>query len=280
MKLDLIFTGITILFLIIISGTFANAADDWSMTISGPDGKLMVDKTKIDALIQEYGVSVKIEDESKTGVPLWRVLRLADLKKTLGPGDIIEIKGESEYKIPYPVVYKNNAYLLIVTDGGPYLYAGPDTRVLSMKGIRSFEISNTDDWILTLVSKGEKKEITREIWNDLIRESGKEKTDDKGRVFSGIPIYSLVEDHDIKPAIGSNLTITGQDQYSVEIPWTKISGNTDYLLADKMNGEILPKFIEISAEYGNTPSWPLILIDPDFPGVYSVGNVAEIKILN
>ena len=266
--------------MIFFCGSITSCADDRSIQVSGPDGEVMVDNTTAGGLISEYGVPVQIGSEIKTGVPLWRILRLADKKKTLGPGDIIEITGDSEQKIPYQSAYKSNAYLLILSGEGPFLYVGPDTKYSSIKKVKSIETSSTDDWVLTLISQGTRKEVTRDIWKNLASMSRKEKTDNQNRIFSGIPIYTLFEYQGITPTQESKLIVTGQDGYSVEIPWTDLSDNAGYLLSDKMNKETLPKFIEISPEYGNTPAWPLMLIDPEFPGNNSVGNVVELKVLN
>lgn len=280
MKRVLIFAGMMTLFLIFLCGSFTSAADGPSIRVSGPDGEVMVVNTAIDSLISEYGIPVRIDAQSAAGVPLWRILRLADKNKTLGPGDIIEITGDSEQKIPFQSAYKNNAYLLVVTDEGPYLYVSPDTKYSSIKKVKSIDTSSTDDWVLTLISQGKKKEVTRDIWKNLANMSRKEKADNQNRVFSGIPIYTLFESQGITPTQESKLIVTGQDGYSVEIPWADVTGNAGYLLSDKVDNKNLPKFLEISSEYGNTPAWPLMLIDPEFPGNNSVGNVVEFKVLN
>lgn len=279
MKHRLEVMGLFVIFVSVLLCSSATAAADWSIPVTGPDGEITIDHAAIAGLLSDKGVTVSINGESKSGIPLWRVLRLADSNKALGPADIIEISGDSGIIIPFQTILKNDAYVLVETDTGPSLFVSPDAKGSSVQKVKSIGFRTTDDWVLTLISPGEKKEITRTIWNNLAGENRKERKLSSGDLYSGIPIFKLMESQGISPASESNLKVTGGDRYSVVIPWSDISGNADYLLADKMNGEIIPEFIDIGAESGATPAWPLMVIDPEFPGNNSVGNIAELEIL-
>lgn len=280
MKHSQISVGITLFFVILFYVPVLSAADDRGVIVSGPDGTVGVDLTTINSLKSESGVSVPTDTGRVTGIPVWKILQLVDKKKTLGPGDIIEITGDNSMEIQFLAAYMNDDYLLADTANGLSLYISSDGTVTSKGRVTSIGISSTDDWTLTLITGDVTKKITKSDWESLVSQNKKEKTDSQNRIFSGIPIYKLFETQGLTPARGSLLKITGQDRYSIELPWDNILGNEDFLLADRMNQEIIPKFITLSAEFGNVPAWPLMVIDPDFPGNNSVGSVAELKILN
>lgn len=249
------------------------------LKVSGPDGEISINAELIDELKSEHGVKVMVDGGDQIAVPLWRVVRLADSNKELGPGDIIEISADSTIQVPFQTAYKNVEYLMADIGNDLFFVLDTDGSTVSKGRVQSIDISTTEDWELVLSSGDEKKSITKDSWDELISQNYAEKTDKEGRVFSGVPIFWIFESQGIVPGEASRLKITGQDRYSVEIPWIEIAANQDYLLADQMNHESMPKFIVLSEETGNTPAWPLMVIDPQFPSINSVGNVAELSIL-
>ena len=131
-----------------------------------------------------------------------------------------------------------------------------------------------------LKSSGGDKEVSKESWKDLALQHSGEKATETG-VFSGITIPDLLSSQDISPGPGAKIKISGEDGYAVEIPWDKITGSSEYLIADQLDGSDLPKYlVGLFAPDWATPVWPLMHIDPEFPGNDSVGNIDTIEILS
>ena len=68
--------------------------------LTGPDGEISVSPADVQDIIEKKGVSVQIEGQDLIGL-LLRVLALADADKTLGPGDIVHITGDTTPDIAY-----------------------------------------------------------------------------------------------------------------------------------------------------------------------------------
>lgn len=249
------------------------------LTVSGPGTEIQVSGDEIDRLTSEYGLQVQVDGEQYTAIPLWRVVRLADPEKEYGPEDIITVSGETSLTIPFQAAYQSNGYLIAEIGDGLSLVLDSEGDTILKGRIDSVEVSETDDWELILSSGDITQTITRDAWDAMITQYQTEKSGAEDRLFSGVPIFRIFESQGILPGEGARLKITGQDGYSTEIPWDEIAGDGEYLLADRMNHEIMPEFIVLSDETGNTPAWPLMVIDPDFPGINSVGNVVEMTII-
>ncbi|HOJ96451.1 MAG TPA: hypothetical protein PK024_06405 [Methanospirillum sp.] len=256
------------------------ADSSWSITLTGPDGEITVSPADLQSIIEKKGVATQINGQSSLGAPLWRVTALADKGKTLGPGDIVHITGETNLDIPYPEIAKNDKYLIIDEKSGPDLVIRSDLSGEGVKKITSIGISTTDEWILHVRSDGVDIEIPKEKWKELILHHSTEKVTNAG-TFRGITLPDLFASQNIVPVIDTTVKITGQDGYSTEIPWETIAGTKDYLIADQLDGSDLPKYIVgLFAPDLPTPAWPLMHISPDFPGNDSVGNINAIDILS
>ncbi len=265
---------------VLITGVIAEDTAGWSITLTGPDGEISVSPADVQDIIEKKGVSVQIEGQDLKGAPLWRVLALADADKTLGPGDIVHITGETTAEIAYQKIGKNDGYLIIADKTGPYLHITPGLSGDQVKKITSIDTSTTDDWTLLIKSTGGSKEVSKELWKDLALQYPGEKATETG-VFSGVTIPDLLASQDTSPGAGVKIKISGEDGYAVEIPWDKISGSSDYLIASQLDGSDLPKYlVGLFAPDWPTPAWPLMHIDPEFPGNDSVGNIDTIEILS
>ena len=274
------------------------ADDDWILSVEGPDGLIEVSHQDFFDTLSEYRVSVQVDEEEFTGIPIWRVLRLADAEKSLGPGDMVVIAGlDKTHEVPYPVVYKNDSFLLIyemngeplgdsVMDGshpfGPLMYLGPGfidgTQVGAVSSLSKYEVS---DWTLQVSTADASSHITMDEWENLSVANVRSVDGPDGFVFSGVQLKQIIESFADVPDESSMLRITAQDGYSVNISWSDVAEGEGYIIADIMNEDPLPKYI--SGLFGpdvKVPGWPLILIDPDFPGEMSVGNIIKIEILN
>lgn len=256
------------------------ADSSWSITLTGPDGEITVSPADLQSIIEKKGVATQIDGQSSMGAPLWRVTALADKGKTLGPGDIVHITGETTLDIPYPAIAKKDGYLIIDDTSGPDLVISSDLPGEGVKKITSIGISTTDEWILQLRSDGVNTEIPKEKWKELVLQYATEKETSAG-TFRGITLPDLFASQNIVPVKDTKVKITGQDGYSAEIPWETVAGNKDYLIADQLDGSDLPKYIVgLFAPDLPTPAWPLMHISPDFPGNDSVGNIDAIEILS
>ncbi|OQA54235.1 MAG: hypothetical protein BWY45_02648 [Euryarchaeota archaeon ADurb.Bin294] len=264
---------------ILITGVIAEDNAEWHIILTGPDGELSVSPADVQNIVEKKGVSVQIDGQELKGAPLWRVLALADTGKTLGPGNIVHISGDTAIEIAYPKIWKNDGYLIIAAQDGPNLYVSAGLAGEGVKKISSIDISETDDWTLQIISSEDVRKISKEMWDDLALQYQKEK-ETKNGAFSGITISDLLVSQEIIPETDAKINITGQDGYTAQIPWNKISGSSDYLIADKMDGSELPQYIiGLFAPDWPTPAWPLMHIDPEFPGNDSVGNIETIEIL-
>lgn len=268
----------TIFVLVLITASMAESSATWSIGISGPDGNITIGPEDLNSIVSEKGVQVEIDGKEYQGASLWRVLALADAEKTLGPGDIITISGETSLEVPYQFINKNDGYLLVDMGSDSYLYVSPEVTGSSVSGVTDIGVSTTDDWNLLIKTPDNELEISKATWEDIKKESASEKDTEQG-TFSGIMISDLLASQDLSPKAGSAIKITGQDGYAVEIPCEIIADSSDYLLADQVNGTALPKYIV--GLYGpdvKTPAWPLIQVDSEFPGENSVGNIATLEI--
>ena len=265
---------------VLITGVIAEDTAGWSISLTGPDGEISVSPADVQDIIEKKGVSVQIEGQDLIGAPLWRVLALADADKTLGPGDLVHITGDTTSDIAYQKLGKNDGYLIIADQTGPYLHISSGLSGDGVNKITSIDISTTDDWTLLLKSSGGNKKVSKDSWKDLALQYPGEKATETG-VFSGITIPDLLSSQEISPVPGAKIKITGEDGYAVEIPWDKISGSSDYLIASQLDGSDLPKYlVGLFAPDWATPVWPLMHIDPEFPGNDSVGNIDTIEILS
>ena len=274
------------------------ADDDWVLSVEGPDGLIEVSPQDFSDTFSEYRVTVLVDDEQFTGIPIWRVLRLADAEKSLGPGDQVVITGiDKTYEVPYPVAFKNDSYLLIfemnevplgdtIMDGsepfGPLMYLGPGFIDGTQVGaVNSLSINEVSDWTLQVSTADASSHITMDEWANLSVANARSVDGPDGFVFSGVELKEIIESFAGVPDDSSRLRITAQDGYSVDISWSDVAESDGYIIADKMNEDTLPKYI--TGLFGpdmKVPGWPLILIDPDFPGENSVGNIMKIEILN
>ncbi|HWQ68282.1 MAG TPA: hypothetical protein VN372_15615 [Methanospirillum sp.] len=283
-------TGICGLLLFLFAIVPIGVSAEWSLSVTGPDGVIPVDKAAFDAAVAERGVTRQIDDSTTIGgLPLWRAVRMADAGKILGPGDIIEITGpDKTTKVPYLKAYKNDDYLLInsknkdpISDSsGPVAFAGPDyPGDTTVNAVSSISISTTKDWTVTLKAGDETQEISSDEWTALMRDDATEVSGPDEMLFSGIPFTRLTALLQAKPKSGQMVTITGMDGYKVEIPWDQISESDMFVVASTLKGEALPKYLKgLFGEDVSTPAWPLMLIDPTFPGNNSVGSIVDISI--
>lgn len=288
--------SVLLLCVAICGGVMADT--EWAISAQGPDGAVAVSSVDFYETLSEYQITVQVDDELFSGVPVWRVLRLADAEKTLGPGDLVVITGvDKTHEVPYPVVYKSDSYLLIyemngvplgdtVMDGsqpfGPVMYLGPGFIDGTQVGaVSAISITEAEEWSLQVSTADSTTHISMDEWNNLLTDNERSAQGPEGYVFSGIQLKEIIESFAQVPADSSILRITAQDGYSVEIPWAEIKDSDGYIIADTMNEAPMPKYI--TGLFGpdvKVPGWPLILIDPDFPGEMSVGNIIKIEILS
>ncbi len=105
-------------------------------------------------------------------------------------------------------------------------------------------------------------------------------TDGEGNKWSGVPLWLLVGyvDDENKHEKGSfneelanegyTVEVTATDGYSKTFESSRVMKNNDMIVANKMNGEVLPE-----------EDWPLRLVGPNLQGSEMVSKIAEIKII-
>ncbi len=265
--------------LALISAMYAAQAGEGSITLTGPDGTISVGADDINSIIEKKGVPIMLDDQPYQGAALWRVLALCDGKKTLGPGDIVHIAGNTLFDVPYQVIAKNNTYLIVDDVSGPVLVIGSAHPEKAVMQITAIDVSTTDDWTLHIGVLGIERLVTKDEWNKLAAQYRTEKTTKVG-TFEGITISDLLLSQEIIPPDDASVKIIGQDGYTAEIPWKMIADSPAYLIADKRDGKELPKYlVDLFAKNVSTPAWPLMHIDPGFPGNESVGNIEFIEVV-
>jgi glyoxylate utilization-related uncharacterized protein len=107
-------------------------------------------------------------------------------------------------------------------------------------------------------------------------------TDSKGRVWEGMPLWFLagfVDDadqhssnsfNDAKALAGYQVLITAVDGYSVAIDSADIIRNSDYIVANSLNGTHIPD---------SDSNWPLRLVGPAISGPNSISQIVRIELL-
>ena len=123
---------------ILITGVIAEDNAEWHIILTGPDGELSVSPADVQNIVEKKGVSVQIDGQELKGAPLWRVLALADTGKTLGPGNIVHISGDTAIEIAYPKIWKNDGYLIIAAQDGPNLYVSAGLAGEGVKKINEY----------------------------------------------------------------------------------------------------------------------------------------------
>lgn len=107
-------------------------------------------------------------------------------------------------------------------------------------------------------------------------------TDSKGRLWEGMPLWFLagfVDDadqhsnnafNDALAAAGYQVVITAADGYSVTISSTDIIRNSDYIVANLLNGSNIPE---------SDSSWPLRLVGPAVTKGTSISQIVRIELV-
>ncbi|MFO7151805.1 MAG: S-layer homology domain-containing protein [Bacillota bacterium] len=107
-------------------------------------------------------------------------------------------------------------------------------------------------------------------------------TDSQGRVWEGMPLWFLVgfvddEDQHSSTAFNDDLAkagydviITASDGFSVTLDSRDIMRNSDYIVANTLNGTTFPE----SSSY-----WPLRLVGPNVKGATSISKITSIKLV-
>jgi len=107
-------------------------------------------------------------------------------------------------------------------------------------------------------------------------------TDSKERVWEGMPLWFLVgfiddaDQHsnnafnDALASAGYQVVITAADNYSITIDSADIIRNNNYIIANSLNGTLIPD---------TDTSWPLRLVGPNVSGATSIGNIVSIRLL-
>jgi DMSO/TMAO reductase YedYZ molybdopterin-dependent catalytic subunit len=107
-------------------------------------------------------------------------------------------------------------------------------------------------------------------------------TDDKGRVWEGMPLWFLagfVDDQDLHSdnafndelaRAGYQVVLTAADGYTVTINSADIIRNNDYIVANTLNGDPIPE---------DSSDWPLRLVGPAVKGGTSISQLARIELV-
>ena len=170
--------------------------------------------------------------------------------------------------------------------GGPLriAFTGPDSPITDghfwVKYITTIEIlGSVEEWNLTLT--GAITDIPdRSTFESCVGCHRASWTDDNSQEWSGIPIWLLVgvvDDahnetakhyfNDTVADMGYNVTVIAGDGYSKKFNSTTVARNSEFILANEIDGAVLSE--------GN---WPLKLVGPTLKKSEMVGNVVEICI--
>jgi DMSO/TMAO reductase YedYZ molybdopterin-dependent catalytic subunit len=107
-------------------------------------------------------------------------------------------------------------------------------------------------------------------------------TDSKGRAWEGMPLWFLagfVDDadqhsnnsfNDALAQAGYQVVITAADGYSVTIASADIIRNSDYIVANSLNGELIPD---------SDSNWPLRLVGPAVNSGTSISQIVRIELV-
>ncbi len=108
-------------------------------------------------------------------------------------------------------------------------------------------------------------------------------TDSNERVWEGMPLWFLVgfvddaDQHsdnafnDALASAGYQVVITAADNYSVTIDSADIIRNNNYIVANSLNGALIPE---------SDSNWPLRLVGPDVTGATSISQIVSIQLLS
>ncbi len=108
-------------------------------------------------------------------------------------------------------------------------------------------------------------------------------TDSQNRVWEGMPLWFLagfVDDtdqhsdnafNDQLAMAGYDVVITAADGYSVTIGSADIIRNSDYIVANSLNGALIPE---------SDSNWPLRLVGPAVTGVTSISQIVSIELVS
>lgn len=177
-----------------------------------------------------------------------------------------------------------------------YYYSGlvqyPSAAGLSPKYINEIRIYTlpSGDWTLSLDGKdigGLHEDINKTYFEQaLVCQFGANHkatyTDNKGRVWEGMPLWFLagfVDDEDKHTSDAFNvdlaeegytIVLTAGDGHNVSIDSRDIVKNNDYIVANSVDGGVIPE---------SDRNWPLRLVGPSVSGSSSVGNIVSMALV-
>jgi DMSO/TMAO reductase YedYZ molybdopterin-dependent catalytic subunit len=168
----------------------------------------------------------------------------------------------------------------------------PSCAGLSIKWITQIKVYSAPqgDWTLELDGRnigGLKYDVTKTYFEQALtcQFGANHKatyTDDEGQVWEGMPLWFLVgfvddaDQHsnnafnDDLAESGYQVVITAEDGYSVTIDSEDIIRNSNYIIANSLNGVLLD-------ESGD--DWPLKLVGPAVTGSKSISKIASIRLV-
>jgi hypothetical protein len=219
------------------------------------------------------------------------------------PGEVFEVTAynpSATYTLTLTTLDGLNARELADGDKGAVYYAASNnagtTDLAAMKAASTVAVmpvastEGTTDWSIALA--GAKTEtVTKTYFEQELASLNSSHqvfwTDDAGNEWGGVPLWLLValvdDDTDEGPAHnnfnddlatrGYVVKVIGSDGYSAIFNSSAIARNNSYIVANTLNGEVLPFG-------GEPPSWPLHLKGHAVSICLQVGGIARIELNN
>ena len=169
----------------------------------------------------------------------------------------------------------------------------PSCAGLSPKYITEIKVYSVSpgDWTLELDGLdigGLQKEISKTYFESALTctfgaNHKQSYTDSENRIWEGMPLWFLagfVDDADQHSdnafnndlaAAGYQVVLTDEDGYSVTIDSQDIIRNNNYIVANTLDGLLIPETDE---------NWPLKLVGPAVSGANSIGNIVSIELVS
>ena len=162
----------------------------------------------------------------------------------------------------------------------------PSAAQLSNRNVAKVEIypAPSTDWTI-LLNGSIKRDIPKSYFEQGLGWAGHRASyTDANGAWEGMPLWRLVgyvdDDNDHGPAAfnrtlldpGYTITVIAADGYSRTFTSAEVAFNSNYIVANTLNGAPLP------AEIGTKSIWPLRLVGVNATGGKSVGNITEIRL--
>jgi DMSO/TMAO reductase YedYZ molybdopterin-dependent catalytic subunit len=284
----------------------------WKLTLNGDVGDVITQEEFEDA-VACHSLNYTDDDGNLwSGLPLWYLVGAVDDLESIDhwtindtratQGYTIEVKAGDGYNKTFAStnITRSSDYIVANTVNGEPLSGIGTHPPFPLKlvgtaisgGNRVGNIVEIELIDLPIYPEGEWNLSLKGIISDVLSQPefeaavadyGVNWTDDKGNLWSGLPLWYLcgwVDDripsgpngfNDVQAVRGYKILVKAGDGYTKEFKSEDVRTSNDYIIAHTMNG------LPLSKE-GDKAPWPLRIVGPGAPGGMSVANIVEIEL--